>query len=68
MPKMRDYDEKIRRNKAFVNMEFGDRPLLGIYIGSEMPLELYKKASEIFSSFKGTPIVPETVNPRRFLR
>ena len=67
MLKTRDYNEIIRRNKAFVNMETVDRPLLGIWVGSEMPLELYKKASEIFSSFKGSVIVPEAINPKDFL-
>jgi len=64
---MRDYDEIICRNRAFVNMEPIDRPLLGVYIGSEMPLELYKKASEVFSSFKGSVVIPEAINPRDFL-
>jgi len=67
MYSIRDYDEIIRRNRAFVNMESVERPLLGIYIGSEMPLELYKKASEIFSSFKGSVVVPEAINPKDFL-
>jgi len=67
MRKTRDCDEIIRRNKAFVKMEPVDRPLLGIWVGSEMPLELYKKASEIFSSFKESAIVPEAINPQNFL-
>jgi|GEM_PF-3760590 len=37
---MRDYDEVLRRNKAFINMEPVDRPFLGIHVGSEMPLEM----------------------------
>lgn len=64
---MRDYGEIVRRNRAFIHMEPVDRPLLGIWIGSEMPLELYKRAAEIFSSFKGLPIVPEAINPKDFL-
>ena len=64
---MRNYDEVISRNEAFINMEPVERPLLGIHIGSEMPLELYKKASEIFSSFGKSPIVPEAINPQDFL-
>jgi hypothetical protein len=67
MSKTRDYDEIIRRNKAFVHMEPVDRPLLGIWVGSEMPLEQYKRASEVFSSFKGSAVVPETINPKDFL-
>ncbi len=67
MLKTRDYDEIIRRNKAFVKMEAVDRPLLGIWVGSEMPLELYKKASEILSSFKESAIVPQVINPRDLL-
>lgn len=67
MLKTRDYNEIIYRNKAFVNMEPVDRPLLGIWVGSEMPLELYKKAAELFSSFRGSAIVPEAINPQDFL-
>ena len=67
MLKTRDYDEIICRNKAFVNMEPVDRPLLGIWVGSEIPLQLYKKAAEIFSSFNGSAIVPEAINPQDFL-
>jgi len=64
---MRDYDKIIRKNEAFLNMEPVEEPLLGIYVGSEMPLELYKKASEVFSSLKGSVIVPEAINPKDFL-
>jgi len=67
MLNMRDYDEIIHRNRAFVNMEPVERPLLGMHIGSEMPLELYRKASKILSSSKGSKIVPEAINPRDFL-
>jgi len=67
MLKMHNYDEIILRNKAFINMELVDRPLLGVWVGSEMPLELYKKASEIFSSFKGSVIAPDAINPKDFL-
>jgi len=64
---MRDYNEIIRRNKAFINMEPVDRPLLGIWVGSYIPLLRYKKAAQIFSSRKNSRIVPQIINPQDFL-
>ena len=65
--KIYNYEEVIKRNKAFINMQPVDRPLLGVWVGSEMPLELYKKTAEIFSLFKRAPIVPDAINPQDFL-
>lgn len=67
MLKVRDYQEIIHRNKAFINMKPVDRPLLGISVGSMFPVENYRKSAEIFSSFKESPIIPEAIDPKDFL-
>jgi len=61
--KTRNFDEIIWRNKAFVNMDEVDRPLLGIWVGSYVPLQLYKSVADL----EGRLVVPEMINPRNFL-
>jgi len=67
MSRMRDYDEIIRRNRAFVNMEEVERPLFGIWVGSYMPFQIYNKASEKLSFSNQSLITPEALNPKGFL-
>lgn len=65
--KTRNFDEIIQRNKAFVNMEEVERPLLGVWVGSYMPFQMYKEAIEKLSLQKGSVVTPETLNPQDFL-
>ncbi len=67
MSRMRDYDEIIRRNRAFINMEEVERPLFGIWVGSYMPFQIYNKASEKLSFSNQSLITPEALNPKGFL-
>lgn len=48
-------------------MEQVERPLFGIWIGSYMPFQIYKKAAERLPFRKGSLITPETLNPQDFL-
>jgi len=64
--KIRNYGEIIQRNVAFVNREPVERPLFGIWVGSYIPSQLYKKAAKSFSS-KNKPITPEAIDPKDFL-
>jgi len=64
---MRDYDEIVQRNRDFVNMEEVERPLLGIWVGSYIPFQIYKKAAEKLSFSSQSLITPEALNPKDFL-
>ena len=64
---MRNYDEIKRRNRAFVCMEPVERPLVGIWVGTYMPLKRYKKAAAIFSTYGNSAINADSVNPKDFL-
>lgn len=67
MSNMRDYDEIVRRNRAFVNMEEVERPLFGIWVGSYMPFQMYKEAADKFSFSNQLLVTPEALNPKDFL-
>ena len=64
--KTRNYDEIIQRNVAFVNRDPVERPLFGVWIGSYIPSQLYRKAVESFSP-GNKPITPEAIDPKVFL-
>jgi len=67
MPKERDIEKIIQRNKAFINMEPVDRPLFGIWVGSYIPFQLYKEAAKKLSFSEGLKITPENLYPQDFL-
>jgi hypothetical protein len=67
MLKKRKIDEVVQRNKAFINREPTERPLFGIWIGSYMPFQMYRKAMEKLSLNEGTLLTPDVLDPQGFL-
>ena len=52
---------------AFVNREPVGRPLFGVWVGSYMPFQMYKKAAGKLSFQRGMSITPDMVDPKDFL-